>query len=131
MLRAASTYIRKALASHHKPDRASLWMNFALARLNEQRDEYIDALVKALSSDLAFTAAQALSEIEFKKEEFDIIANYLSSPDPKLRLQAATILGKVGTRETTELLWMRLTQEEDQSIRKALRKAIRSLSKNR
>jgi len=126
---AASPDIRKALLTHSKVDRASIWMHFALACLNEERDEHIDALVKALSSEWGSIAAQALVEIEFKDEELEIIASNLSSPDPKLRLQAAEIMGKVGTHDATKHLWTRLSQEKDESVRKALRKAIRSLSK--
>jgi HEAT repeat protein len=126
---AASPYIREALLTHTKVDRASIWMHFALACLNEERDEHIDALVKALSSERGSVAAQALGRIEFKDEELEIIASNLSSPDPKLRRQAAEIMGKVGIHDAAKHLWKRLSQEKDESVRKALRKAIRSLSK--
>ena len=126
---AASPDIRKALLTRSKLDHVSIWMHFALACLKEERGEHIDALVKALSSERGSIAAQALGEIEFKDEELDIIASHLSSPDPKLRRQAAEIMGKVGTHNAAKHLWTRLSQEKDESVRKALRKAIRSLSK--
>jgi HEAT repeat protein len=127
---AAFPHIRKALLTHPELDRASVWMHFALACLNDERHEHIDALVKALSSKRASSAAQALSELEFTGKELEIIARHLSSPDPKLRLQAAEIMGKVGAPQASDYLWKRLSEEKDESVRKALRKAIRSLSKN-
>ena len=126
---AASTDIRKALLTHSELDRAPIWMHYALVCLNEERDKHINTLVKALSSERGSIAAQALSEMEFKDEELDIIASHLSSPDPKLRRQAAEIMGKVGTPDAAKHLWTRLSQEKDESVRKTLRKAIRSLSK--
>ena len=126
---AASPYIRKALLARSEVDRASIWMHFALVCLNTERDEHIDALVKALSSERGSEAAQVLGKIEFKDEELVTIAKNLSSPDPELRRRTAEIMGKVGTRDSADHLWMRLSQEQDESVRKALRKAIRSLSK--
>jgi len=125
---AASPYIRKALLARSEVDRASIWMHFALVCLNTERVEHIDALVKALSSERGSEAAQVLGKIEFKDEELGTIANNLSSPDPELRRRTAEIMGKVGTHDSADHLWMRLSQEKDESVRKAVRKAIRSLS---
>lgn len=88
-----------------------------------------DKIIKYLSSSddtVVVAALEALSRIK-DEDSVNSIAHMIDNPDTKIRVEAAKALGSIGAK--TYLLH-RLNEEQDETVKTAIKEALHTLAEH-
>ena len=91
-----------------------------------------DKIIKYLSSsdDTVMVAAlEALSRIK-DEDSVNSIAHMIDNPDTKIRVEAAKALGSIGTEYAKTYLLHRLNEEQDETVKTAIKEALHTLAEH-
>ena len=87
-----------------------------------------DKIIKYLSS-VVVAALEALSRIK-DEDSVNSIAHMIDNPDPKIRVEAAKALGSIGTEYAKTYLLHRLNEEQDETVKTAIKEALHTLAEH-
>ena len=91
-----------------------------------------DKIIKYLSSSddtVVVAALEALSRIK-DEDSVNSIAHMIDNPDPKIRVEAAKALGSIGTEYAKTYLLHRLNEEQDETVKTAIKEALHTLAEH-
>ena len=87
-----------------------------------------DKIIKYLSSSDDTVVVAALEALSRIKDEDS--AHMIDNPDPKIRVEAAKALGSIGTEYAKTYLLHRLNEEQDETVKTAIKEALHTLAEH-
>ena len=88
-----------------------------------------DKIIKYLSSSDDTVVVAALEALSRIKDE-DSVNHMIDNPDPKIRVEAAKALGSIGTEYAKTYLLHRLNEEQDETVKTAIKEALHTLAEH-